>query len=271
MNRALVLKSLRETWVAILLFSFGVAGVETLFAAVLPTFGDEISGIWRQLGFVQNIIESLLGAELGESMTADTMAAIAWVHPILLVMIWAHEINFCTRLPAGEIDRATIDIVMGLPVSRMRLFLCESLVWLVTGATIITAALAGNLLGQTFVPPELRPHFGRVLIVLVNLMCLYVAVGGLVWLVSSLSNRRGRAVGVTVAALVASFLLNFLVPFWQPAKLVSFVSVLDHHRPWQILTTGAWPLGDMAALLIFGTLTWSMAAVIFCRRDICTV
>ena len=271
MNRALVLKSLRETWVAILLFAFGVAAVETLFAAVLPTFGDEISGMWRQLGFVQNILESLLGAELGESMTIDTMASIAWVHPILLVLIWAHEINFCTRLPAGEIDRATIDVVMGLPVSRRRLFLCESLVWALSGAVVVLFALLGCFLGNLFIPAEDRPDFGRLLIVLVNLFAMYATVGSLALLVSSLSDRRGRAVAVAFGIVIFSFLLNFLAQFWEPARSLSFVGLLNYYQPLVILRDATWPIRDLIVLLTCSLVLWVTGGVIFSRRDICTV
>ena len=61
---------------------------------------------------------------------------------------------------------------------------------------------------------------------MMNLMAVYVAVGALAFLVSCSSNRRSRAVGIMFAILLMSFLLNFVAQFWDPAKTVSFLSVM---------------------------------------------
>ena len=75
---------------------------------------------------------------------------------------------------------------------------------LVCGAILLAAALAGNELGGLALPSAERPQLARLLLVLLNLYCLYFAVGGLAWLVSSLSNRRGRAMTIVFLILPCS-------------------------------------------------------------------
>jgi hypothetical protein len=115
------------------------------------------------------------------------------------------------------------------------------------------------------------PAPARLALVVGNLLALYVAVGGLALLVSSVCSRRGRAVGIVLGVLLASFLLNFLVPFWAPAERVSFLGVLDHYRPAQILTGRGGAARGIATLLAIGLVCWAGALAVFSRRSIATL
>ena len=87
--------------------------------------------------------------------------------------------------------------------------------WAISGAIVVLFAFLGCFLGNLFLPAEDRPNFVRLLIVLVNLFAMYATVGSLALLVSSLSDRRGRAVAVAFGIVIFSFLLNFLAQFWE--------------------------------------------------------
>ena len=90
-------------------------------------------------------------------------------------------------------------------------------------------------------------------------------------MVSSLSNRRGRAFGVVFAIVLVSFLVNFLAQLWEPARSLAFLSVLNYYRPLLILRDTSWPLTDMLVLVAVGGVLWLAGMLIFARRDICTV
>jgi hypothetical protein len=147
----------------------------------------------------------------------------------------------------------------------------ESIVWAGSGIVLVLLCAAGNALGTWRVRDAVHPPPLRVGIVLVNLLCLYTAVGGGAWLFSALSDRRGRAIGAAFVVVVASFLLNYLAQFWDPARRVSFLGVLRYYRPLAILRDGAWPLRDMSILLGAALILWSAAGVIFSRRDLSTL
>ena len=107
--------------------------------------------------------------------------------------------------------------------------------------------------------------------IVANQFCLYLAVGGLAYLVSAVSDRRGRAIGVIFAIVLGSFFLNFLTQFWEPAKQMSFLGLLDYYRPFEIVSTGLWPVSSMVVLVVFAVVTWVAGGCLFARRDICTV
>ncbi|MCH7547898.1 MAG: hypothetical protein IID30_15985, partial [Planctomycetes bacterium] len=50
----------------------------------------------------------------------------------------------------------------------------------------------------------------------------------------------------------------------------AFLSVLDYSQPAQVLKVGAIPMGDVAALLAMGTVSWIIGGEIIARRNICT-
>jgi ABC-type transport system involved in multi-copper enzyme maturation permease subunit len=269
-NRGLLIKSVREVWVTTVLIGLAVGLFEALLAYIIPNFFEELTGHLASLKFVENIFKGLLGSDLGGAIGPEAMASLPWVHPIVLALVWAHGIILCTRLPAEEIDRGTIGMLLALPISRTRIYVCDSVVWMCAGAVVVAMGLAGSLIGARFVTPEMRSDPSTLVIVVIHLYCLYLAVAGVACLVSSLSNRRGRAGGAVFAIVLVSFLLNFLAFFWVPAKNVAFLSVLHYYQPLRILRESAWPTADMLTLLAVGLVFWIAGAVAFARRDICT-
>jgi ABC-type transport system involved in multi-copper enzyme maturation permease subunit len=272
MNRGIVLKAAREVLPVTLLLGVILMGVEAVLAYVLPTFSRQLSTQLLQVAFVRSIIQAMLGTDLADGFGAELFFAIPWVHPVTLAIVWAHAIICCTRVPAGEVDRGTIDLLLGLPVSRWQLYLSESLVWAGSAIVLMLLCAAGNALGTWRVRDVVHPPPPlRVGIVLVNLLCLYAAVGAGAWLFSALSERRGRAIGAVFVIVLASFLLNYLAQFWDPARRFAFLGMLRYYRPLMILRDGAWPLRDMSILIGAALVLWTMAGVIFRRRDLSTL
>lgn len=252
------------------LLGLALALVEGILAYVLPTFAEQFLSDVAAIPFVQTIFKVLLGEDIGAGMGPELLTAVAWVHPVVLALLWAHAAISCTRLPAGEVDRGTIDVLMGLPVSRVGIYVSDTAAWLGAGAFMMGCALAGNAIGSAMVTHGPHPDFGRVGIVMVNLFAMYVAVGGLAYLCSSLSDRRGWAIGAVFAIVVVSFLLDYLSQFWDPAKRVEFLSVLKYYRPLYALRDGQWPLANIGVLAGAAAVMWGAGAVVMARRDLST-
>lgn len=267
---AILFKSLRESWFATLLFGVGLAIVSGLIAYVLPIFAEELAAVWLQMAFARNLLSALLGVPIEDSLTGAMLQSLAWTHPVILALLWAHEVMHCTRTPAAEIDRGTVDLLLGLPIRRRTILIAESLVWLGTGVLLLCGVVIGTTIGTALAGAERAPA-GRIALVVLNLLALYAAVGAFAYLVSCLSSRRGRAVGVVLGVLLASFLLNFLVPFWEPAERIAFLGVLDHYRPAHILTGRGDGVGGTITLACIATVCWAGALVAFSKRNIATL
>lgn len=271
MNRGLVLRAIRELWPTTLVLGLVLLGVEAALGFVVPRFSAQFSKEWLQIDFARGIVQAMLGTELGERPAAHIFQAIAWAHPLVLSLVVAHAMISCTRVPAGEVDRGTADVILGLPVSRWEIFFSETAVWLAGGVVLLAAALAGNTLGSLGLPRDQRPEIARVLIVLVNLFAFYVASGGLAWLVSSLNDRRGRAMTIVFLIMLSLFLLDYLAQFWHPLQSFVFLSPLHYHRPANAFLNATWPARDLAVLFVVGLFLSLAGGAVFSRRDLCTV
>jgi len=268
MNRGLIIRALRETWSTTALFGIVLLAAESAISYVLPSLQERLSQSWVQLPFAQSIIKAMVGADVSGGIGPEIFTSIPWVHPVILAVFWAHAIVFCTRIPSGEVDRGTIDILLSLPVTRWGLHISETAAWLLSTITILLLATIGNLIGSTLAAVQWQP--GRILLVLINLGALYAAVGAIAWLFSALSDRRGRAISAAFMVVVVSFLLNYLAQFWEPLQRFDSLSLLKYYQPLRVLRDGAWPWRDLAVLAGTALAFWTAAGIVSARRDLTT-
>ena len=271
MNLGIIDKSVREIWFVTLVCGLGAFIFEALVTYLTWSYEDLMSDQIMEIPFVRNAMESLLGADMAGPFGPAALRVLVWVHPLILTIVWTHAVAVCTRMPAGELDRGTIDVLLGCPVSRKEVYLSETAVWLASGLIVIALAFLGNVVGHLPVPPEERPEILRSLTVAVNFYALYLAVGGLAFLASSMSDRRGRAVGVVVAILIVQVMWNFLMPYWEFARNYAYLTALDHYQPAAIIRDGGLPAVDLGVLILCAGVFWALGGLYFDRRDICTV
>ena len=124
---------------------------EGMLAFILLTFREELAERSLAVPFIQNILKGLLGTEMADGIGPDALNTFPWVHPFILALLCAHILASGTRLPAGEIDRGTVDLLFGLPVSRWRLYVCESVMWFVGGLILLAMGIAGSRIGALLV------------------------------------------------------------------------------------------------------------------------
>ncbi len=238
---------LRWQWLG---FCTGLFIVMGLLTALLPKVLGDVHHLFDRLPFIKPLITALLGVDPGEHLSGAMSQAFLWVHPTVLTLVWAHEVIYCTRTPAGEIDRGTIDFLLGLPISRSKLFFCELIGWLVSGIVILLCGYCGHLIASIYLEPSMRPPVEVTAFVMLNFLAVYLAVGGFAFLVSALSDRRGRAMGVIFAVLLLSFLINFVAQFWDPLREATNPPRAATEARMQLVETGPKVLPSMPSLPI---------------------
>jgi ABC-type Na+ efflux pump permease subunit len=268
-NLGLVRRSLRETLGATLMFAGFLGLISGVLAYALPRVQERFLSRGMPPG-LQQVRNVMLGVDAQASTVADVAFSIAWSHPVVLILLFAHAIVVCTRVPAGEIERGTIDVLLGLPVSRRTLWLSETVAWLLMGAVVLAAVYLGSFTGARWVKPESRPDWGNLRMVLVNLAMVYVVVGTVAMAAASVFDRRGRAVLLVLVLSVGSLVVNFLEVLWDPAKHVAFLSILHYYRPAGMLMRAQWPWADLAVLGGIAGTAWLAAGLVLARRAITT-
>jgi ABC-type transport system involved in multi-copper enzyme maturation permease subunit len=270
MNAGLVSKIVREIALVTILAGAGLMIFETLISYVFWTYQQELTDELMQIDFVRDLIQSLVGANYDAPLGPESLMSLAWVHPLVLAVVFAHSITSCTRVPSGEVDRGTADFLFTLPVSRLGIYRVEVAGSLLASLLVIALGSAGSAIGYRFVPPEGRPDPVNVAWILVNLYLLMMTVAGMATLFSTISDRRGRSIGASFAVVLSFLIWNFLAQYWELADRALFLNILAYYRPLPILTDGSVPWRDFAVLGTCAGLCWVAGGVVLSRRDICT-
>jgi ABC-type transport system involved in multi-copper enzyme maturation permease subunit len=271
MNTGLLQKSMREIWLVTTICSVGLFLFEWLVTYVFWTYQEEFTGDFMQIEFFSNLVNAMVGSKAGTTVGPATLQSLAWIHPLVLTLFFSQVITSTTRIPAGEIDSGTADVLLALPISRWSLYVHEAVVWLASGLVLITAAVLGNAVGSQFVPVDGRLPIDRILIVVTNLFTLYMVIGATACFLSTHANSRGRAVGGIVGFLLVVFLWNFLEQYWGPAEKIAFLNILSYYKPAPILDTGTIPWRDMVTLIVIALTLWGLGGRKFHQRDINTL
>ncbi len=268
MLRGLVEKAVRETWRTTLLLGAGLIGVELLLTYVLPFFQDDsIVATITKIPFVRALMSALMGVNIAADDGVDLLLVLPWAHPIVLTLSFAHVAIQLSRVPAGEVDRGTADLLLTLPASRAMILLAELIVWCGSAALLVACTAGGFLAGVALSGNDLPP-LGTIAGVAMNLFFVLGAVAGLTVACSAVSNQRVKVMGVVLVAIVGSFLISFLAEMWEPASRLGFLSFLSYYRPVYVLHGGEWPWGHFAALTGCGAGFTAIGAWIFSRREI---
>ncbi len=270
-NLGLVQRALREVSGATALLAGLTAGVSYLMGFAFPRIQERILERGGPTAAMMRFRAAFLGEESAAALPAQIAAGIQWSHPVLLALVFAQIIVVCTRVPAGETERGTIDVLLGLPVSRWQIYVSETLVFLLTSLVMLLAAAGGAYLARASVNPQVLAPWEGVQRVLCNLACLQVAMIGVVCLFSTLSERRGRAVLAAVTVVLVWIIGEFLGGLWEPAERFEWLSALHYYKPLAVLRAGELPTINMLVLLIAGVVAWVAGGIILSRRALTSV
>jgi ABC-2 type transport system permease protein len=270
MNRALILKVARDHRLLFALAFLGAVGLSFLIVQAFSSTPTELVSQWMKLPIVHNFFRMLLGADLLDMLNRTSFAAFAFVHPMMLVLVWGFSIAICTAVPAGEVDRGTSDLLLSLPISRWGIYVSVSVVVFACGAALAFAPLLGLRINESVGhwPEPLR--FDRLAMAAVNSLACIWTVAGVGMAVSACSSRRGTAVAVLFAWLLASFALNFLGGIWKQAERLVFLSLLNYFRPLIIIRDARLDRHDLFVLVAIAVCSWVIGGLVFARRDIRT-
>jgi len=269
-NLGIVRRSLRELIPVSVGFGVFTGTVVGLLSYALP----QVQARFMKRGFippqVRQMRNALLGVDTADAGIADIAFSMVWIHPILLILLFAHAIMVCTRLPSAEIERGTADILLSMPVSRRRIFVSETCAWLITGAMVLGFAFLGCVVGTRFITTDQMPDFSRIGVAVGNLALVYGAVGCAAMLIGANADKRMRAVMGVLVITIGTLMVNFLEPLWEPAKHAAPLSVLHYYKTYDMIGKGEVSWRDLAILASACAVMWAAAGVIFTRRDIST-
>jgi ABC-2 type transport system permease protein len=269
-SRAVLLKTMRDTGGLLLLLVLAVVGLEMAVIRALLGISNDLGALrgWMELPLVRELLRIALGADFAGDYTPTTLITFGLGHPLLYALSWTLLVTIGTGVIAGEVDRGTADLLLTLPVSRAAVYTSTSAVWVFAAALVSFASLLGLWLGERVCPLSEPLRFSHIWPLTVNFLALNLAVAGVTMMVSSFLSRRAVAVGIVLACLLFSDLMNFLSQFWDRVRPFAFLGFLHYYRPLPVVRSGLLPVRDIVILLAVGAVAWGVGLWYFRRRDI---
>ena len=178
--------------------------------------------------------------------------------PVMLTIL---SIAVFVGLSGGEEEKGLVESQLALTISRTKLLFQK----LATGLTVVVLASFGSLLGIRIGLWLIGRDYNVFNVMPYLLSCLLVAIGyGLVgFMVSSVSGRRGLALGAASGLAFLGFLINSM------ASSVSLFATLDHATLFHYYhTAGGYHWASLALLAAVCLVLVGISWAVFSRRDI---
>ncbi len=258
---------LRHTWrthrARVALIALALGAWAWIMPVIYATFGQALEVILRT-GVIPDAFLRLLGAD---PFSLDGAIALGAIHPIALALQVVYPVGFAAAAIAGERQRGTLEVLLSRPVSRGSVFL-TLLVSILAFSAITTAGwLVGTLGGSAACGLVGRLDVGQLAFLAVNMLLLLGALGGLSLAVSASFDRLTPAIGIAIAVVLVSYVLEILGTLWPDAAPLQPYSLFHYLRPLEVLAGRATPvdLVVLAAVLVAAA-AWGLWR--FPRRDL---
>ena len=243
--------------------SLGCGVMTAYFAVLFPTYSKivDMESLLEKMGPAAQ----LLGASVGDANSLVGFLHIELFSMILPAALVAFAAGEASGFTAGEESRGTIDILLSYPVSRRRVvlekWLAVVLACIVSVVVLWVFAIAGAAISASPLPP------GPLAAALVMLVLLGLAFGDIALAISAFGGNRGAAIGVTVALMVAMYLIDALSSIVNGLGAIRPLSLFRYYMGNDPLRNGISP-ADAGVLAAVALVFLVASVVIFERRDL---
>lgn len=174
-------------------------------------------------------------------------------------------ILMATRL-AADTDRGFLELPLSTRLPRLR-YLAATIVAQVVGMAVLASVTIGAvLLVDLFIEPDFPAD--RLALAGVHAFALGAATCGITALLAVILLDRGRAGGMAAGILILMYLMNVIAQLSPDLRGLANLSAFHYFDVRQLIDSGAYPVPDSAIYVVVAVIGWSLALVVFRRRDL---
>lgn len=244
-----------------------VAAALALWGALLPivfdAFGEQFQSIVDS-GVIPPQMAQFGG---GDIFSLTGSVALGFVHPIAVGLGLVYAVGFAGAAIAGERQRGTLEVLLGRPISRRRLYLTTLGASGAFVAALMAALTIGALGGATLVGRAGDLGVGNLPLVWLNATLLFGAFAAISLAASVSFDRLTPALGLSLAVVLVSYFLDVIGQLWPDAAFVRPYSLFAYLDVRAALAG----LPDATDFLVLGGVIVAAVAyalVVFPRRDL---
>ncbi|WP_409272684.1 ABC transporter permease subunit [Neobacillus sp. SCS-31] len=174
-----------------------------------------------------------------------------------------------TQLVAKLVDHGSMAYLLATPTTRGKIAFTQALV-LITGIVLIMAltTISGFTGFYLFIEDASAFHTARFLQLNIGAFLLFFAVGGISFLISSLSNDRKKSLGISGAIAIGFFSLDLVGKISEKIDCLRNMTIYSLYAPSDIVS-GTAKLGlSWALLAVIGTFAYFAGIYVFKKRDL---
>lgn len=183
------------------------------------------------------------------------------------VLVGFYPAIYATSAISGEVERKTMEMLLAQPVSRQRVLL-EKFTALMLNLLVLCAVGYLALVGAAALWVKEEASFREYFYVFLNNYFLLFALAGFSFFCATLLNEQRAALGLCVAVILVSFILNRGLSAAGVALWLARLTPFYYAEATKILTFGQINWGDNFILAGVGAVFFCAAAVVFQRKDI---
>ncbi|MDP3059087.1 MAG: hypothetical protein Q8N36_06480 [bacterium] len=126
MDRGLLKFKLRQNWLGALYVMTGMLFFGWMMVGAYNAF--DMSQMMQQLGGAQDLMGAFIGTKGVLMWGISAFLAMAWRHPLILVVIIGYSASLGAGFAAKEVGEKTADLLFSRPVTRTRLLINDLIV-----------------------------------------------------------------------------------------------------------------------------------------------
>jgi ABC-2 type transport system permease protein len=263
MNLAL----LRHTWRTNRVRLVMLCAAASLWGALLPVVYSRFGSSFKDLFESGVFPKGLARFGGGDIFSLPGAIALGFIHPLSLVLVCIFAVGFASGAVAGERQRGTLEVLLSRPLSRRRVYATLLFAALGFVALLLTALLLGALVSASASGVIDEIELGRAPLAWLNAFLLFGAIATIGLAASVSCDRASRALGTTMAIVLASYFLEILGGLWPDAAFLQRYSLFHYLQTRRVLTGDSDPFA-FALLAIAAIVAIGVALVVFPRRNL---
>ncbi len=221
------------------------------------------------LNIVPDFLRQVLGPSIIALLSFGGIVCLGYFHTVIVGALVGLIIALGTE-PAGEIESRFMDLIMAHSIPR-HWIVTRSLLMII-GCTIfvLAAMIFGSWVGLYWLAPAevLQPTLRSVGFIVCNLGALMLSWGGITLAITSVTRRRAIPAAVAGLLALASYLVDYLARFWNPARSVNWLCPFHYFNALDLVSSGTLPRRDICVLGVVAASGICLAYLLFERRDL---
>jgi ABC-2 type transport system permease protein len=228
---------------------------------------ERVKAMLLYLDKLPSYFKTFLGGEAVQYGNIAGLISIGYQDPLVLILYMIYAVGVPTALLSGEVQRGTMELILSRQTAKTQIYICAGLITVIGMFALVAVMFLGTVAATRLYNFEQDVPLYTFFMLAINGGILACAVGGIA-LLAAACFRRGTAVGVAIAYLVANYFAEIFAAWWPRMKWLEPINIYHYVNDTKIFTQSVWPISDMCVLITVLVISTVAGGVIWSRRDL---